>query len=93
MDKREAASIILDCISRRVVLPWDDCQAVAAAVDDALEEIDRRRQDAAAFHLGLRTDYALRRRISLFLAADYGGELYGDSTSAHRARIVCGIAF
>lgn len=46
MDKREAASIILDCISRRVVLPWDDCQAVAAAVDDALEEIDRRRQDA-----------------------------------------------
>ena len=56
-------------------------------------DYDRRRQDAAAFHLGLRTDYALRRRISLFLAADYGGELYGDSTSAHRARIVCGIAF
>ena len=46
MDRREAASIILDCISRRVVLRWDDCQAVAAAVDDALEEIDRRRQDA-----------------------------------------------
>ena len=46
MDKLEAASIILDCISRRVVLRWDDCQAVAAAVDDALEEIDRRRQDA-----------------------------------------------
>ena len=46
MDKREAASIILDCISRRVVLPWDDCQAVAAAVDDALAEIDFRRQEA-----------------------------------------------
>lgn len=45
MDKREAASIILDCISRRVVLPWDDCQAVTAAVDDALVEIDRRRQE------------------------------------------------
>lgn len=46
MDRREAASIILDCISRRVVLRWDDCQAVAAAVDDALDEIDRRRQEA-----------------------------------------------
>lgn len=46
MDKLEAASIILDCISQRVVLPWDDCQAVAAAVDDALAEIDRRRQAA-----------------------------------------------
>ena len=45
MDKREAASIILDCISRRVVLRWDDCQAVAAAVDDALEESERRRQE------------------------------------------------
>lgn len=46
MDKHEAASIILDCISRRVVLSWDDCQAVAAAVEEALEEIDRRRQEA-----------------------------------------------
>ena len=44
MDKREAASIILDCISRRVVLPWDDCQTLAAAVEEALAEIDRRRQ-------------------------------------------------
>ena len=46
MDKREAASIILDCISRRVVLPWDDCQTLAAAVEEALEEIGRRRQEA-----------------------------------------------
>lgn len=46
MDKSEAASIILDCISRRVVLRWDDCQAVTAAVDEALEEIARRRQAA-----------------------------------------------
>ena len=46
MEKCKAASIILDCISRRVVLRWDDCQAVAAAVEEALEEIGRRRQEA-----------------------------------------------
>ena len=45
MDKREAASIILDCISRRVVMRWEDCQAVTAAVDEALNEIARRRQE------------------------------------------------
>ena len=36
MDKLEAASIILAVISRRVVLPWDDCQAVAAAVAERI---------------------------------------------------------
>lgn len=53
----------------------------------------RLRQSAVTFRLGLRADYALRRRISLFLEADYGGELYGDNALAHRARIACGIAF
>ena len=53
----------------------------------------RLRQDAATFRLGLRADYALRRRMSLFLAADYGGGLYGDNTAAHHARVACGIAF
>ncbi len=47
----------------------------------------RLRQDAATFRLGLRADYALRRRMSLFLAADYGGGLYGDNTAAHHARL------
>lgn len=46
MDKLEAAAIIVDSISRRVVMRWEDCQAVSAAVDEALEEIDRRRQAA-----------------------------------------------
>ena len=46
MDRLEAASIILDCISRSVVLRWDDCQAVAAAVDEALVKIELRRQEA-----------------------------------------------
>ena len=46
MDKREAASIILDCISRQIVLPWDDCRALTAAVNEALDEIDFRRQEA-----------------------------------------------
>ena len=53
----------------------------------------RLRQDAATFRVGLRADYALRRRMSLFLAADYGGGLYGDNTAAHHARVACGIAF
>ena len=56
-------------------------------------DYDRLRQDAATFRLGLRADYALRRRMSLFLAADYGGGLYGDNTAAHHARVACGIAF
>lgn len=79
------------CLKSGLTLPVADL--AAPLVGMVRHDYDRRRQDAAAFHLGLRTDYALRRRISLFLAADYGGELYGDSTSAHRARIVCGIAF
>lgn len=54
MDKHEAASIILSCISRRVALPWDDCQAVAAAVDEALEEIAWRRQEAGPVVMEMR---------------------------------------
>lgn len=54
MDKREAASIILDCISRRIVLPWDDCQAVADAVEEALAKIELRRQAAGPEVMELR---------------------------------------
>lgn len=45
MDKREAASIILDCISRQIVLHWVDCRALTAAVNEALDEIERRQQE------------------------------------------------
>lgn len=66
---------------------------VAPLVRMVQYDYGRLRQDAATFRLGLRADYALRRRMSLFLAADYGGGLYGDNTAAHHARVACGIAF
>lgn len=78
-------------LDSRLVLPVADL--AAPLVRMVRYDYDRRQQDAAAFRLGLRADYALPRRISLFLAADYGGEIYGDSSSAHRARVVCGVAF
>ena len=46
MDKLEAASIILDCISRRVVLTWSDCKRLESGIRQGLEEIARRRQEA-----------------------------------------------
>lgn len=46
MNKSEAKGIILDCISRRVELNWSDGLAVMTAVEEALDEIERRRQEA-----------------------------------------------
>ena len=78
-----------------VILVTAVCQWLMNIVNNHITfgVVRRLRQDAATFRLGLRADYALRRRMSLFLAADYGGGLYGDNTAAHHARVACGIAF
>lgn len=56
-------------------------------------EYDRRSQDRLGLQATLRGDYRLRKRMTLFLAADYRIDRYRDGTLSHYAQIACGLAF
>lgn len=82
----------LACLSHSLTIPVANID-IPQLIEMVRYEYDRRSQERLGVRAGVRGDYRLRRRMTLFLAADYRLDRYRDGALSHYARIACGLAF